>query len=167
MLKQNAAATPGYDKVLVERKWLEAHEYEDIDQLYNPEKFQPAPNPKMELEKAKLQQSAKEHQDDMQLEIANLQLELGTSEAKISELQAKATLHLAQADGVKSGHQIAIIDAQIGAARAQREGLTKALDLMMKHTHNQMKLEMDKQNGNSGSGSKGVGAPSGDSGVPK
>lgn len=167
LLKQNAAMTPGYDKALVERQWLEAHDYEEIDQLYNPEKFQPAPNPKVELEKAKLEQSAKEHQDDMQLGIADFQLQMGLVEAKISELHAKATLHLADADGVKSGHQIAIINAQLGAAHAQREGLTKALDLMSKHQHNQMKLAMGKENGNSGSGQKRVGAPSGDAGVSK
>lgn len=165
MLKQNAAATPGYDKALVERLWLEAHDYDEIDQLYNPEKFQPMPNPKVELEKAKLQQSAQQHQDDVQLEIAGMKMEVAHVEAKISELQAKATLHLAQADGVKTGHQIAIIDAQIGAAKSQREGLNKALDLMSKHHNTQMKLAMEKENGNSGQGPKRVEPPSGDSGV--
>jgi C-terminal processing protease CtpA/Prc len=167
MLKQNAAATPGYDKALVERLWLEAHDYDEIDQLYNPEKFAPPPNPKVELEKAKLEQQGKEHQDDMQLEIANLQMEMQVNEAKISELQTKAELHLAQAGGVKTGHQIALIYAQIESSQARQKGLTEALDLMSRHHNTQMKLAMEKDNGNSGSGQKGVGSSSGDAGVPK
>ena len=147
------------------RSWLEAHDYDEIDQLYNPEKFQPMPNPKIELEKAKLQQSAKEHQDNFQLEIADMKKEIMLAEAKVSELQAKAELHLSQADGVNTGHQIAIIQAQIGAANAQREGLTKALDLMSKHGNTQMKLAMEKENGNSGQRSKRVEPSPGDSGV--
>ena len=168
MLKQNAATTPGYDKALIERMWLEEFGYDDIDRIYRPQEFQPPPNPKMVLEEKKLQQAAQEHQDEMQLAVAELQGDLMMIDAKILELEAKAKLHASQADGVKTGHLIAIFDAQIGAARARREGLIKALDTMSKHNHNQMKLEMEsKQNGNNGSGSKGMGAPSGNAGVPR
>lgn len=161
MLLQRAGGAPGYDKALVERKWLEAHEYEDIDQIYRPQEIQPTPNPKVELEKAKIEQKAKEHQDNFQLEVAQMKSDVMLTEAKISELQAKAELHLSQAKGVETGHYIAIIEAQIGAAKAQREGLIKALDLLSNHEHNQKKLEMEKSNGDNGSGSKGMGAPPG------
>jgi len=51
-------------------------------------------------------------------------------QAKITELQAKAVLELEQADGVKSGHAIAMLEAQIGAKRAHVDGILKSIEMM-------------------------------------
>jgi len=56
--------------------------------------------------------------------------EVELTQAKITELQAKAVLELEQADGVKSGHAIAMIEAQIGAKRAHVDGILKAVEMM-------------------------------------
>src|ERR1035437_9349951 len=81
----------------------------------------------------------------MQLAVVELRQQVALNEAKSNELQAKATLHLSQAQGVETGHQIAIIEAQIGAAKAHREGLLAALTLMEKSIANGTKSQLEQQ----------------------
>lgn len=127
----------GWDRYQVIKRLLEAHEVEAIDEIYpdpkGPKAIQPIPNPKIELEKAKLQQAQSIHQDEMGLEIAKLRQEVGLNDARIIELEAKAQKHMADAKGVGDGHMIAMLEAQIGAAKAHREGLLKVLDLMQRN----------------------------------
>lgn len=164
-----SGTVPGFNRYLVTKNWLEACEYEDIDDIYpdpqGPKAIAPPPNPKIELEKGKLQQQAKEHEDEMQLEVARLKADIGKIDAQITELQAKATKHLAEAQGVETGHQIALIEAQIGAAKARQDGLLKGLDVLQKHMAASAKAkEQSNGNGsggtpaNSGPGSEGMGA---------
>lgn len=146
-LMQVASANPGFNKYLATKQWLEANEYENIEQLYpdpaGPSAIPVPPNPKAEIEKAKLTQQLQIHQDEMQLAIAQLKSDTELSQAKITELQAKATMEMANAEGVETGHQIALINAQIGAAKARHEGLMSALNLLQKaHTdHEGLKLQ--------------------------
>ncbi|MBU6264864.1 MAG: hypothetical protein KGM14_01550 [Actinomycetales bacterium] len=156
---------PGFDKYLVTLGWLEASDYDDIDKIYpdpkGPNAIAPPQNPKVALEQAKLQQQAKEHQDSMQLAIVELQADIQVNEAKILELQAKATKALAEADGVKTGHQLALINAAIGAAHARQKGLIEALSLMQKAESEQSKLAMEgKTNGGDKSGQTRMEQPS-------
>jgi hypothetical protein len=100
----------------------------------------PAPvNPKVELEKAKQALEVQKHQDEMQLAIAEMQGALKLNEAKIAELQAKATKELSEAQGVATGHQIALIEAQIGAEKAHHDSIVKALGILQKHVEMQQK----------------------------
>jgi chaperonin GroES len=154
MLHALALSQPGFNTYKVTRDLLEAWDFDDIEDYYpDPAgpKALPAPkNPKMEIEMAKLQQKDKEHQGEMQLAMAELQADMVLNEAKIGELQAKAALHIAEARGVDTGHQIAMFDAQIGAARAKQEGLMKALELVQKqaalhHTPAQPKPQGSQQ----------------------
>lgn len=144
-LMQAASAMPGFNKYVVTKMWLEANEYENIDQIFpdpsGPNAIPAPTNPKVEIEKAKLQQQQQEHKDEMQLAVAQLQAEAQVNEAKIQELQAKATKELAEADGVDTGHQIALINAQIGAAKHKQDGLMSALNLMQKAHTDQKQLE--------------------------
>jgi chaperonin GroES len=136
MLQQWANATPGTNKFLVNRMWLEAHEYDNIEQIFpdptGPNAIAPPANPKVQIEQAKIQQAQQQHQDEMQVAIVEMQQEAALNEAKIAELQAKATKHLAEAAGVDTGHQIAMIEAQIGAAKLRQEGITKSLEVLRK-----------------------------------
>ncbi len=127
------------NKAEVTRRWLEANEYDDMESVFpdptGPNAVKPPPNPKVELEKQKLQQAQQEHSDNMMLEVGKMKQDILLNEAKISELQAKATMELAKADGVDKGHQLALLDAQIGAAKSQNELLLKSADLLVKaHT---------------------------------
>lgn len=136
MLHALATSQQGFNIYKVTRGLLEAWDYDDIEEYYpdptGPNAIAPPQNPKIALEQAKLQQAAKEHQDEMQLAVVEFQAEMALNEAKIVELQAKAAKHIAEAKGVDTGHQIALIEAQIGAARAKQEGLVKALELVQK-----------------------------------
>lgn len=131
------AAPNGFDPYEVVRRVLEAHEVDGIEAVYpnpkGPKAIAPRPNPKVELEKAKLQQDQKQHEDEMALAVAELQAQVSLQDAKVIELQAKAAKEMAEAQGVGTGHAIAMIEAQIGAAKIHREGLTKVLDLMQRN----------------------------------
>ena len=154
---QIAATEPGFNKYLCVVDFLEAHDVEDIDNKYPDPKGQkaiaPAPNLKMEelkVRQGQLQLAQQQHTDDMQLQIVDLKSQLQLNEAKMAELQAKATKELAEAKGVETGHQIAMIEAQIGAAKAHREGLLGALTLLQKSmehgakSHNDMQKHLSK-----------------------
>ena len=120
------------DKDVITRKWLEAHEYEDIDLIFpdpkGPNAIQPPPNPKMQ----ELQQKAKEHEDEMQLEVVRLKKELELEDAKIAELEAKAQMELAKADSSAKEAEIGLLNAQIGAAKAKSDQLRHTADLLLR-----------------------------------
>jgi chaperonin GroES len=124
----------GFDRYKVTYRVLEAYDTEAIDEIFpdpkGPNAVAPIPNPKVELEKGKLSLATQKHQDDMQLQIAELKMELPLNDAKIAELEAKAQKHIADAKGVDDGHVIELLNAQIGAAKAHREGLLKVLDVL-------------------------------------
>ena len=157
MVLELSMTAPGFDKYEATLRFLEANEVPDIDVIYpdpkGPRAIAPPQNPKVELEKAKLQQDAQEHKDEMQLAVQELQLEAGVAEAKIAELHAKSTKLLADAKGVDTGHQIALLNAQIGAAKHRQDGLLKAIDLMQREQQHAAELaasNKESSNGNSG-----------------
>ena len=170
-------ATPnGFDRYQVIKQFLDAMEVVGVEQLFPDPKgkhaIAPLPNPKVELEKAKLQQGAKEHQENLQVTVAQLQLDAAVGQAKIAELEAKALKETAEAQGVKTGHAIALIEAQIGAAKAHQEGVLKSLDLLTRaltsdqqHLLDKAKLSQGTGNANKQSGMAGMGAAPADSGV--
>ena len=132
-LKQASMTTQGYDRVEVERRLLAAFKIPDISVIYpGPDKVTPLPNPKMEIEKMKIEQQREESQMNMRMAALELMGEAELNQAKMMELQARAIKHLAEADGVESGHEIAMIEAQIGAAKAHQEGLLKSIEIIQK-----------------------------------
>ncbi len=139
----------GFNRYEVIKSLLEAHDVDSIDKVFpdpqGPNAIAPIPNPKVELEKAKLQQKQQEHQDNMMLETASLKNDIALAEAKIIELQAKAEKELAEAKGVDTGHQIAIIEAQIGAAKANKENLMRVLENWQASRESQRKHELEVQ----------------------
>lgn len=165
-----AMASPGMDLYLAKRKYLEAWDEEDIDRLLPDPKgkaaIPPPPNPKM----LELQQKQKEHEDNVQISIIELKQTAALNASKIGELQAKAAKEMAEAKGVDTGHAIAMLNAQIGAAKAQQEGVLKSLELLQKaHAHaGQMEVEHKKlgvsHDGNA-TGSTGMESASGDAGA--
>ena len=50
--------------------------------------------------------------------------------AKIMKLEADAMKAIEEAGGIKEGHQIAMIQAQIGAAKAKQDGLLRSIEIM-------------------------------------
>ena len=154
MVLELANTLPGFDRYQATLRFLESHEVEDIESVFpnpaGPRAIAPPQNPKVELEKAKLQQAAQEHQDEMQLAVAGLQQEAALNAAKITELEAKATKHLSEAAGVDTGHQIAMIEAELGARKQHQDGMLKTLELMHKSLDSQAKLRQPQQSAGGG-----------------
>ncbi len=177
MLYKPSTTEPGFDRYKTTTALLEAWDFDGIEDFYpdpkGPQAITPPVNPKIELEKQKLQNTAKEHQDHMQLAIAEFKDQVRLTDGKIQELQAKSVLELSQAQGIDTGHQIALIEAQIGAAKQHKEGLLKTLDSLTKAAavHGKLSQQQSQQqqgansHGDNPAGSGGVGTPPSDPGV--
>jgi chaperonin GroES len=146
---QLAQTTGGFNMYEVQKRYLDSLKVTAIDQILpdpkGPNAIKPGPSEKMQIEKMKNEERAMNHQLKFKLGIAKLMQEAELQQAKITELQAKAVLELEQADGVKSGHAIAMLEAQIGAKRAHVDGIIKSIEMMTN-------LEKEASNGTAGMG---------------
>ena len=131
---QLASTTPGFNMYEVQKRYLDALKVYAIDQVLpdpkGPNAIKPGPSEKMQIEQMKNQERQLNHQLKFKLGIAKLMSEAELMQAKITELQAKAVLELEQADGVKSGHAIAMLEAEIGAKKAHVDGILKSIEMM-------------------------------------
>ena len=144
---QLAQSSGGFNMYEVQKRYLDALKVNAIDQILpdpkGPNAIKPGPSEKMQIEKMKNDERQMNHQLKFKLGIAKLMQEAELQQAKITELQAKAVLELEQADGVKSGHAIAMLEAQIGAKRAHVDGIIKSIEMMQ---------NLDKESNNDGAG---------------
>ena len=131
---QLAQSSGGFNMYEVQKRYLDALKVNAIDQILpdpkGPNAIKPGPSEKMQIEKMKNDERQMNHQLKFKLGIAKLMQQAELEQAKITELQAKAILELEQADGVKSGHAIAMLEAQIGAKRAHVDGIIKSIEMM-------------------------------------
>jgi len=100
MLKQAAATTPGYNVPEIEKMYLKAVGAPNVDLLYDPEKFPPGEDLKIQLKKMDLQKQEMIIQAQAQQHLMDLQAEQALNQAKIMELQARAT---AEVHGIEAG----------------------------------------------------------------
>lgn len=143
-----------WDKDAVAKKWLEAEEW-DVEEIFpdpaGPRAIKPPVDPKMQIEQMKMEQQQQEHRDNMMLEVAKMQQTVALNRAKIAELRAKAMEHMANADSAGAKQQIALIDAQIGAAKLHNDTVLRGADMLLKgfhartdieHKHHQMLMDL-------------------------
>lgn len=147
---QVARMIPGFNMYEVGKKYLDAFKVRDIDTLFpdpkGPKAVPPLPNPKVQIEQMKMQIKQMELQQDMKLAQMELMNEVEITQAKVMELRAKAIKELAEAQGVSTGHDIALIEAQIGAAKAHQDGLLRQVEIIQKA------MEKGGANGQAGMG---------------
>ena len=148
---QLAQSSGGFNMYEVQKRYLDALKVNAIDQILpdpkGPNAIKPGPSEKMQIEKMKNDERQMNHQLKFKLGIAKLMQQAELEQAKITELQAKAILELEQADGVKSGHAIAMLEAQIGAKRAHVDGIIKSIEMMQ---------NLEKEANNDGAGIQGM-----------
>ena len=96
-----------------------------------PNAIKPGPSEKVQIEQMKMQTKQADMQMQFKLGMMKLMKDVEINQAKIHKLEADAILAVEQAGGVKTGHDIAMLDAQIGAAKAHNEGIQSALRAMM------------------------------------
>ena len=146
---QLAQSSGGFNMYEVQKRYLDSIKVTAIDQILpdpkGPNAIKPGPSEKMQIEKMKNDERQMNHQLKFKLGIAKLMQQAELEQAKITELQAKAVLELEQADGVKSGHAIAMLEAQIGAKRAHVDGIIKSVEMMQN-------LEKEANNATTGMG---------------
>ena len=153
-----AIAGPDMNMYEVKKRYLESLKVNNIEQILpdpkGPNAIPPRPDVKMQIEKMKNDERAMNHQLRFKLGLAKLMSETELMQAKVTELQAKAVLELEQADGVKNGHAIAMIEAEIGAKKAHMEGIFRSIELMSsleRETNDRSGMEgMDDKSSNTG-----------------
>ncbi len=133
-MREASMTSPGYNRYEVEKYYLQALKVPQIDKFYpdptGPYAVPPPQNPKVQIEQLKVQSKEKLAGQEMQLKVAELQQSAEKLAAEVKKLEADAALAMSQAQGIDVGHQIALLEAQIGAKKAHMEGLTNAIKLL-------------------------------------
>jgi chaperonin GroES len=131
-------------------RFLKANRIKNLELLApdpkGPDALPPPVNPKVEIEKSKLQLAAQQHADKMQLQAAEFQQQQMLVEAKIVELQAKASKENAEAAGVDTGHRIALLNAQIAALKEEHTQMGAISHALLKIAEMRHQQEMDVGN---------------------
>jgi chaperonin GroES len=155
-----SGSRPGWDRYQADLNMLEAWHVEEPERFVvdpelllaaqqDPEKMKqipagarPSPNPVMiqaqakqavaqaKTDEVKLKQA--EMQKKFEQEAQQFQLEVEKTRAEIAELSARAASEMAQANGVQTGHQIALLEAEIGAKNAHLDRVLKIADMHQK-----------------------------------
>ena len=128
-LKQASLQGPGYDKLAVERRLLEAAQIPFMQEVWNPKN--PAPqDPKVQLEQTKFELEKAKLQADMQYKMLKLMQEADKTRAEVLELQARAAKEMAEAQGVDAGHMISLINAEIAVKKNKQDGVFRSVEIM-------------------------------------
>ena len=131
---QLATTTPGVNVYEAQKAYLKALKVSNIEQILpdpkGPNAIKPQPNPKIQIEGMKLQDKQEARKVQMQTAMAKILADVEVNQAKIKKLEAEAIRAIAEAGGVQSGHEIAFINAQLGAERQHQSHLTDIMKLM-------------------------------------
>lgn len=128
-LKQNAMQTPGYDLPAVERRFLAAMRVPNPQEIYRPEEIAPTPSPLVQAEQMKLQIAQLRMEAELRKTLATLLSQVDLNRAQIANLESQAVLNFAKADATAGNQRVAMLNAQINAAKHHQEGLLKAVQI--------------------------------------
>jgi chaperonin GroES len=161
-LKQTALMTPGFNVYKVMRRYLEALKIPNIEEVLpdpqGPNAIQSGPDVKVQVEQIKAQERKLSLETKFKLGVMKLQQEAELNKAKILKMEADAAKALEEAGGVKAGHDIAMLQTKLGAAKAHQEGIMKSIELMMKATEGAVEYD------NNATGILGMGGQPSDQG---
>ena len=133
-LMQTAATVPGFNMYQVTKRYLEALKISNIEEILpspeGPNAIPQQPDAKLEIAKLKAQVDMKDIDATTRIKMAELQEEARTNEARILKLQAEALLALEQADDVPRNNMIALIQAEIGAAKHRQQSLYDSIKFL-------------------------------------
>lgn len=127
MLKQAAMTTPGYNAAEVERMYLKAMNVPNIDVIYNPEKFPPGEDLKIQLKKMDLQKTQMQIQAQQQQHAMDLMAEHELNQAKIFELQARATMEVHSIEAGQSQQETEQFKAMIEMMKSRNDVLMQQI----------------------------------------
>lgn len=144
-LKQTALMVPGFNVYNVMKRYLEALKIPNIDEVLpdpqGPNAIQSGPDVKVQVEQIKAQERKLSLETKFKLGVLKLQQETEVNKAKIAKMEAEAAKALEEAGGIQAGHDIAMLQTKLGAAKAHQDGILKSIDLMMKATEGAVKYD--------------------------
>ena len=162
-LKQTALMTPGFNVYKVMRRYLEALKIPNIEEVLpdpqGPNAIQSGPDVKVQVEQIKAQERKLSLETKFKLGVMKLQQEAELNKAKILKMEAEASKALEEAGGVQAGHDIAMLQTKLGAAKAHQEGIMKSIEMMMKATEGAVNYDSNA------TGILGLGGTSSDQGT--
>jgi len=130
-----AKETPGMNMYAAQKSYLKAMKVANIDTILpdpkGPNAIKPGPSEKIQIEQMKMQLKQQTLEMHTKIAVMKLAKDMEINQAKIHKLEADALLAIEQAGGIKMGHEIALFDAQIGAAKAKQEGMESAMKTVM------------------------------------
>lgn len=133
-LVQASMAGGGFNQYEVMRRYLEAIKVPNIEQVLpnpaGPNAIPGQPDVKVQIEQMKSQERQLSLQVKYKLGMMKIVQEAELNRAKIMKLEADAMKAIEEAGGIKEGHKIAMIQAQIGAAKAKQDGLLRSIEIM-------------------------------------
>ena len=137
-LKQTALSVPGFNVYNVMKRYLEALKIPNIDEVLpdpqGPNAIQSGPDVKVQVEQIKAQERKLSLETKFKLGVLKLQQEAEVNKAKIAKMEAEAAKALEEAGGIQAGHNIAMLQTKLGAAKAHQDGILKSIDMMIKAT---------------------------------
>ena len=128
-LKQASMNGPGYKRVAVERRMLEAVGIPYLSEVWD-ENEQMPPAPKVAIELLKVQFEQQKLKADMQYKMMSLMQQADKIRAEVYELEARAALETAQAKGEEAGKIIALLNTQIAERKNKQDGLFQSVKLI-------------------------------------
>ena len=162
-LKATALSVPGFNIYNVMKRYLEALKVPNIEEILpdplGPNALPSVPDVKVQVEQIKAEERKLSLDTKFKLGILKLQNEAEINKAKILKLEAEAAKAYEEAGGVQAGHDIAMLQTQLGAAKAHQDGILKSIDMLMKATEGAIEYDNNKP------GVSGLGGESGDQGT--
>ena len=158
MVKQSAMATPGYNRYEVEKAYLEALKVRNIDQLFpnpqGPNAVPPPQNPKVEIEKLKVQAKMKDSESKAKIKAAELMSKAQLMQAEVDKMRAETLKIMKEADSVETRNMIELLRIKIQAEEARRDDQMELAKVMMDLYQFQETLDAEEQSGTDSSAGK-------------
>jgi chaperonin GroES len=129
-IAMRAAAIPGYNVPMVEKRILRALKIDAIDELYpGPDKVPPLPNPKLMVVQAKGQIDLEKGKQKLQQFALQLHEDMRVNTAKIAQLQAQAVKLIEEAKTVGGDADLRSLTMAIEALEKSNEMITKQVEM--------------------------------------
>ena len=131
-VKNSAQSTSGYDKYVVERRFLKALKVQGIDQIFpdpkGPKAVAPLPNPKLQIEQMNLEdKKADRKSKDMKM-LLTIQEQAKLNDAKVLKMQAEAKKITEETTGINKAHELALMEARIAETKGHQQNLIQLMD---------------------------------------
>lgn len=130
-----ATTTPGVNIYSAQLMYAKAWKIADIESLIpdpkGPNAVPAAPDVKLQIAQLDNQTRQADQQLKLKLGVLKLMKDAELNQAKIHKLEAEAVKALEEASGVGTGHNIAMINAEIAMTKAKNDGIKQAIDTIM------------------------------------